>query len=609
MMTRVGAFFKLDRVRAAIQHLQGFDSKWVIVPLVFAVNDVNDHSEVDVNKRAGTDRFLDQYFHGSLIGLPPLPNGRNTMRPRFSEIYEGGPDYVIRTGQKLWANAYSSRGYREMRGEGLAAGRFGKWQLSSTFWGRWEAELSAAFRFEELLVWLYGFTGIPNGVSSWDGLLAHFVSRHLGPGATLGTGYQSRFKVSGSVPWPTTFLSTRPEDKDYQSALLPSQKGLLAGTPAKVDLSAAVAEFSEALQTAGVFFGSRHESVVRSFVTSVVTKPFLILTGLSGSGKTQIALRFGEWLGEKNWALIPVRPDWVGSEAVLGYEDALDDQPNRAWIVPDVLKFLLRANCAPDQLHVLILDEMNLAHVERYFADFLSGLESGTPVLPDLILGKDERWRLRDPAEPLIRFPANVVVIGTVNVDETTYMFSPKVLDRANTVEFRVTTADLNADLHQPESCSPGSASSISTVLVMLKDRDWHRAHPATYEKSVVDSLLELHRLLSAEGFEFGHRTFLEVVRFTGIFEAAGGSSWQEALDLQILQKILPRVNGSLKRVGPVLISLGQFCFSPSSPGNGDPSVLLDGDGSTAVLPQSFLKLRRMYKNLLAYQFVSFTDQ
>src|SRR5439155_177966 len=92
----------------------------------------------------------------------------------------------------------------------------------------------------------------------------------------------------------------------------------------------------------------------------------------------------------------------------------------------------LDARDHPETPHILVLDEMNLSHVERYFADILSAMESGE----EITLHSD--GQARSPVPERVRWPKNVYVVGTVNVDETTYMFSPKVLDRANVVEFRV---------------------------------------------------------------------------------------------------------------------------------------------------------------------------
>ena len=171
-----------------------------------------------------------------------------------------------------------------------------------------------------------------------------------------------------------------------------------------LDLEAIVTAFSEALRKSFVDFGQDHLTLVRAFVSSLATKPLVILTGLSGSGKTQLALRFGEWLGGARLHVAAVRPDWTGAEALFGYEDALkpvvEDKP--AWNVPATLAFLLRAAGDPKHPYVLILDEMNLAHVERYFADVLSGMESRKPVLPNLVKGHDGYWRQREDVDEKI---------------------------------------------------------------------------------------------------------------------------------------------------------------------------------------------------------------
>ncbi|MCY3606804.1 MAG: hypothetical protein OXG57_00025, partial [Acidimicrobiaceae bacterium] len=216
-------------------------------------------------------------------------------------------------------------------------------------------------------------------------------------------------------------------------------------------LKEVVDAFIDATSASGLSFGTRHETVIRSFVTALATKPFVILTGLSGSGKTRLAQAFGQWLGAMK--VVAVRPDWTSPDSLLGFENALSEQSDGryAWNVPDTLRFILEARDNPDQPHLLLLDEMNLAHVERYFADVLSGMESGEPVVPDLVRGPGTtyRWR-KDSTEPA-PLPENLFVVGTVNIDETTYMFSPKVLDRANTFEFRVETDDLVARIERRE--------------------------------------------------------------------------------------------------------------------------------------------------------------
>ena len=162
-----------------------------------------------------------------------------------------------------------------------------------------------------------------------------------------------------------------------------------------------------------------------------------------------------------------VRPDWTGAEALFGYEDglkpAVDGRP--AWVVPKPMEFILTAANDPFHPYLLLLDEMNLAHVERYFADVLSGMESGEECLPNLIKGADGIWRVRAQGPDSIPFPRNLWIIGTVNIDETTYMFSPKVLDRANTFEFRVDVNDLQPTVQKPKPCAPGDIELCSRFI------------------------------------------------------------------------------------------------------------------------------------------------
>ncbi len=176
------------------------------------------------------------------------------------------------------------------------------------------------------------------------------------------------------------------------------------------DLARISGDFSEALLESGISFGPSHTAFVSRFLASLAAKPFVILTGLSGSGKTQIALKFGQWLGADRFKLIAVRPDWTGPEALLGYEGALrpvDSDGMRSWHVPPALEFMLLAAASSSRPFLLILDEMNLAHVERYFADVLSGMESNTPVLPNLEC-LDGHWRLKRNAPSHIPFPPNL---------------------------------------------------------------------------------------------------------------------------------------------------------------------------------------------------------
>lgn len=382
----------------------------------------------------------------------------------------------------------------------------------------------------------------------------------------------------------------------------------------RMDIRESVTAFSAALSASGVRFGNRHETIVASFVASLVAKPLVILTGLSGSGKTQIAIRFGEWLGKDRLHVAVVRPDWSGAEALFGYEDGLKlaKEGEPAWSVPGPLEFMLKAARDPLHPYLLVLDEMNLAHVERYFADVLSGMESGHPCLPNVRKGSDGCWRVNNGDEPRLMFPRNLFIVGTVNVDETTYMFSPKVLDRANTFEFRVNSADLSVNAQKPVPCQQGEIDLVRGIANMASDDYWHSRNPGSFITEVTERMRQLHALLSQFNLEFGHRVFYEAIRFASLAERAGLESLESVLDAIVMQKILPRLHGSRKRLELPLLSLLSFCRDLSVEANPNefliPADENNAESTDARLSTSYGKLVRMLQSLRTNQFASFTE-
>ncbi|KVD61530.1 GTPase [Burkholderia ubonensis] len=384
--------------------------------------------------------------------------------------------------------------------------------------------------------------------------------------------------------------------------------------PVRVDLREAIEAFGNALRASGVKFGDYHDGLVASFVSSLVTKPLVILTGLSGSGKTQIAIRFGEWLGKDRLHVAAVRPDWTGAEALFGYEDALKRELDgrRAWTVPAPLEFILKAAADPQHPYLLLLDEMNLAHVERYFADVLSGMESGQPCIPNLHKGTDDCWRLRANANKQVPLPRNLWIVGTVNIDETTYMFSPKVLDRANTFEFRVHSSDLSIEAIKPQPCVPGDQELVRGLLSIAQDDGWHRDRPNDTTGELTQRLLQLHELLSRYSLEFGHRVFYETIRFAALAQEAGIGGLAAVVDRIVMQKILPRLHGSRRRLELPLLALAQFCRDlPDTVATDDklPTIAVEEvPEQGAALPIAYAKAIRMLRSLRANQFASFTE-
>ena len=375
-------------------------------------------------------------------------------------------------------------------------------------------------------------------------------------------------------------------------------------------LSVIVEHAAVALSKCGLSFGAQHLARVRTFLVSLATRRFVILAGLSGSGKTQLAMQVGRWFGAEHYRVVPVRPDWTGSEALLGYPDALlpAKKDRRAWAVPGVLQFILKAAADPMNPYLLVLDEMNLAHVERYFAEVLSGMESGEPCVPNLCVDDDGLWRVPEGADETRVFPRNLFLVGTVNVDETTYLFSPKVLDRANTIEFRVAAEELVPGASKPSQCASGDNEEVRGFLALAAADDWHVTHAAPHQPEFVERLRQLHRLLAVGGYEFGHRVFHEATRFSALLAAAGEQGLDAALDLVVLQKVVPRMHGARRKLEPSLCTLAGFAFDPAATTNGPAFDPLAPPAGTPRLPLAFAKLVRMTRVLRDQQFVSFAE-
>ena len=193
-------------------------------------------------------------------------------------------------------------------------------------------------------------------------------------------------------------------------------------------LSGPYESFSDFLNYKNFLYTSE---TIENFLLSLKVKPFVILTGNSVYGKTKIVQLFAEYLQLKNRGnhqIIPVGANWTENRHLLGFYNVI----TKDYQITPSLELILKAFDDENNPYLLVLDEMNLSHVERYFADFLSAMESGKSI--PLHTNHDKEKELKVPK--VLGIPSNVLVVGTVNIDETTYMFSPKVLDRANTIEF-----------------------------------------------------------------------------------------------------------------------------------------------------------------------------
>ena len=317
-----------------------------------------------------------------------------------------------------------------------------------------------------------------------------------------------------------------------------------------------LSSFISNLSSTGLIFS---EQLVSRFILSLLAKPFVILSGLAGSGKTQLAVSFAKWIcenREEQICIVPVGADWTNREFLLGYPNAIEPgkyvKPNNG-----VLDILIRANKNSNKPYFLVLDEMNLSYVERYFADFLSTLESEE----EIPLTKDKIENIPET----IKLPKNLFIIGTINVDETTYMFSPKVLDRANVIEFRIMPDELDTyfkdlrPLNKDYILAKGASQATSFIEIANGSID----PQILVDRDEIIRILKLFFVeLKKVHAEFGYRTANEMFRFISLGQKFGiGLTTDIVVDAAIIQKLLPKLHGSRKKVEPVLKALWCLCM------------------------------------------------
>jgi len=282
----------------------------------------------------------------------------------------------------------------------------------------------------------------------------------------------------------------------------------------------------------------------------------------------------------KNYEIVPVRPDWVDNRGLLGYLNPLTNE----YSTTPFLNLLLRARheeeraaAAGEKAHpfFVILDEMNLARVEHYFSDFLSALESGKAIP----LHEEKAVESAKSASALgvpkkLKVPGNVLFTGTVNVDETTYMFSPKVLDRAFTIEFDQVDLEGFTTGKASEEVSGLDLNGVEDSLDLLRsglsdDDDWKPSREDWVEFSEETSghhkaLLQLHGILERQHRHFGYRVANEIARFVNLAREQAedpGAATNAAFDLALLQKVLPKFHGTQQELQPLLEEIFQFAL------------------------------------------------
>ncbi len=336
--------------------------------------------------------------------------------------------------------------------------------------------------------------------------------------------------------------------------------------------------------------------LVENYLLSLKVKPFVILTGNSGTGKTRIAKEYSEYL-DCNSAIIPVGSNWTDNHNIIGYDNPFIKE----YYQPEAFKLINSAG-EDNQPSFLILDEMNLSHVEHYFSDILSSIESGVDIPLNINKVSDMNNKLK--------LSENLFIVGTVNVDETTYMFSPKVLDRANTIEFKTIkpgdyinhTQHINFEdnknldyLINPYMGKEVRTFSVDDIKKALSDVTiYYKDSERLLIEVLVDLLDELYVVLKKSHFDFGFRVINEILRFMYVawfYENQPDvfNNWARYFDTQIKQKILPKIHGSEYTLKDTLNDIQNICEKNH-------------------FKSSVIKINEMKKVLKEQKFVSFIN-
>lgn len=374
----------------------------------------------------------------------------------------------------------------------------------------------------------------------------------------------------------------------------------------------------------GFFFP---EHLIENFYLSLKTKPFVILAGISGTGKTRLVKLFAEALGATGnngqFTLIPVRPDWSDPADLLGYKDL-----SGRFKPGPLTEVLVEARKPENQYkpYFICMDEMNLARVEHYFSELLSVLETqdwqeGKIQTQDLISST-----MLDTSEDQVKYgslgiPENVFLIGTVNMDETTHPFSKKVLDRANTLEFNYINLQQYPDLgEQVETSDSSDAAELNHLFLRSDYLQLVDAYDANKELVVrtTERMVKINDLLEDIHAHVGFRVRDAICFYMIYNERYKLMSEEEAFDWQLLQKILPRIQGSHSSVRRVLLNLMKGALGTGSGVTVDFQAFMD-DASplylkwaagqtppTAKHPQSARKLAFMLRRLEEDGFTSY---
>lgn len=272
---------------------------------------------------------------------------------------------------------------------------------------------------------------------------------------------------------------------------------------------------------------------IRFFVSGFAASHFMILEGLSGTGKSSLPRYFAKFINA-NLLFVPVQATWRDKTNLIGYFNDF----SKAYSETEFLTSLYHANYNPDMIHMFVLDEMNISRVEYYFADFLSVLEY-----------PEEEWKIKimqlpynfiPPAkldDGVIQIPNNVYFVGTANKDDSTFTITDKVYDRAITIDFdnRNDAFNVNGDA----STINLSRSALAKLYQEAKNNKSYQMTDNDYQKfqTISDYIYDQFDIT------FGNRILNQISELVPVFVSCGGTK-EEALDFLLSRKVISKIEG-----------------------------------------------------------------
>ena len=341
------------------------------------------------------------------------------------------------------------------------------------------------------------------------------------------------------------------------------------------------------------------EADLINFHTAMKTSGLVILSGMSGTGKTKLVQMYGRALGmdDEQLTIIPVRPSWTDDADLLGYVDAVHMvyRPGDSGLV----NTLLQADANKERLYLVCFDEMNLARVEHYFSQFLSVLEMD-PARRRLRLYNDELLpRLYNSAHypSSIAIGDNVLFVGTVNLDESTYHFSDKVLDRSNVLSLKVLPFEGLRSLTEERKRKQDFRQEVSLTKYRSFVADTQSLQLSPREVALLTNMHNLFQQASSK-LGIGYRVVRQINAFLANLPANEYLSRGEAFDRQIVQRVLTKLRGPEDQLRPLI---GAYAVDSQAPLDSPLHDLLDEYRDISAFAATRRVLQQKAKELKLY--------